>query len=205
VRRSSFTAQAVVISATLAAACAGDIRPDRPDGAPGPDSKVQVIDNGDGTTTVTVDATDLDSWVYIDLGRVELVEPADPASSSEWDLALQRFHYALNGGASGSGMGELAVVDGALLDDVGGEPEDGWFTDEPDDPEDEDDLPEFAFETAEGGWYDYNDITHVLTPKSRVYVVRGGTGEPFALRIEAYYSAADAAAWPKFTVKPLAR
>lgn len=204
-RRQSFTAQAVVISATLAAACAGDIRPDRPDGAPRPDSKVEAIDNGDGTTTVTVDATDAESWVYIDLATVELVEPVDPAASSDWDLALQRFHYALDGGASGNGLGELAVVDGALLDDVGGEPEGGWSTDEPDDPEDEDDLPEFAFETADGGWYDYNDSTHVLTPKSRVYVVRGGTGESFALRIEAYYDGAGSPAWPKFTVKPLAR
>jgi len=197
--------------ALMANACAGDIRPQRPDGGTGPDvvgdagppRKVEVLDNGDGTSTVTVNATDMEAWVYLDLGELTLVEPDDPAASADWDLGLQRFHYALDGGVSGAGLGELVVVDGVELAEVTEAPADGWVTDEPDGPEDEDPLPEYAFENADGGWYDYDDVSHVLSPKSRVYAIRGGSGALFALRIDAYYNAVGSPAWPKFTVKPL--
>jgi hypothetical protein len=198
------------------AACAGDIRPDdfgagtEPDAStvePGADAappgKVQVADNGDGTSTVTVNATSVTKWIYLDLTDLAQVEPPDPATSADWDLGLQRFHYALDGGISGAGEGSLVVMDGAALPDVTGAPAEGWVTDEPDTTEDKDALPEYAFETAEGGWYDYDPVDHELTPKPRVYVVRGGTGDLFALRIDAYYDGAGSPAWPRFTVKPL--
>jgi hypothetical protein len=211
VRRSACSALAGALIAMMATACAPSIRPDVPDsGAAGADSdggappgKVEVEDNGDGSATVTVNATDPESWVYLDLAEVALVEPADPGASADWDLGLQRFHFALDGGVSGAGQGALVVVDGAELTDVSDVPTEGWVTDAPDDA-DEDTLPEWAFETAEGGWYDYDDATHVLTPKPRVYVVRGADGDPFALRIDAYYNSAGSPAWPTFTVKPLA-
>jgi len=202
VRRTSVIIRAVFITAAMSAACAGDIRPDNPDGG-GPTAKLAVESNGDGTNTVTVNATDAVSWVYLDLAELALVEPTDPATSADWDLGLQRFHYALDGGVSGRGQGELVVLDGASLLDVNDAPTDGWVTDQPDDPEDTDELPEYAFEAAEGGWYDYDSTTHVLSPKSRVYVVRGADGSPFALRILSYYDDLGSAAWPKFTVKPL--
>jgi hypothetical protein len=201
-------------------ACAGDIRPatfgkgddvqvDAAPAAPGEDAAppagpVSVVDNGDGTSTVTVNATSVTKWIYLDLGDLAQVEPTDPPTSADWDLALQRFHYALDGGVTGAGQGELAVMDAALLADVTDAPADGWVTDQADDDVDEDTLPEYAFETAEGAWYDYDPETHVLTPKQRVYVVRGATGDLFALAIDAYYTDAGAPAWPRFTVKPLA-
>ncbi len=168
-----------------------------------PPGKVEVAENPDGTSTVTVNATSVTAWIYLDLAELAQVEPADPATSADWDLGLQRFHYALDGGISGAGEGSLVVMDGADLPDVTEAPADGWVTDEPDTTKDEDALPEYAFETAEGGWYDYEPTNHELTPKPRVYVVRGGTGDLFALRIDAYYDGAGSPAWPSFTVKPL--
>lgn len=202
---------AAVLGVTPLAACAGDIRPDdfREDPDPGtgldggPVGKVRVVDNGNGTSSLTVDARDMEGWVYIDLAALDLREPADPATSSDWDLGLQRFHYALDGGVSGTGQGALVVMDGAALADVSEAPADGWVTDQPDDAVDEDALPEYAFETAEGGWYDYDDQSHVLTPKERVYVILGADGTPFAVQIDAYYDDAGSPGWPSFTVKPL--
>ena len=53
------------------------------------------------------------------------------------------------------------------------------------------------------GWYDYDGTGHILTPKRRVYVVRGAEGELFAVQILSYYSDVGSSGWPKFTVKPL--
>jgi HmuY protein len=226
--RTSMWANAAL--ALVLAGCAEDIRPDEDeddqaaeddgedDGddqgveadageTPAPDATVdgpiRVVDNGDGTATITVDATDEEKWVYVDLGELAHVEPADPATSADWDLGMQRFHFALDGGISGAGEGELAVADGAALADVTEAPADGWSTDAADDPKDEDALPELAFETAADGWYDYNFMSHVLSPKERVYAVRGGAGDLFAMQIEAYYDDAGSPAWLRFTVKPL--
>lgn len=205
------------LALALTTACAGDIRPDdfgfvagevdaspvQPGEDAAPPRKVEVADNGDGTSTVTVNATSVTKWIYLDLTELAQVEPAEPATSADWDLGLQRFHYALDGGVSGAGEGSLVVIDGAALADVNEAPADGWVTDEPDSTDDEDALPEYAFESVEGGWYDYDPKNHQLTPKPRVYVVRGGGGELFALRIDAYYDGAGSPAWPSFTVKPL--
>ncbi len=199
--KSPVFAGALAASLLALGACAGDIRPEDFGQEP-PVEVVSVMDNGDGTATVTVDARSYEAWIYIDLGGLARREPADPLTSADWDLGLQRFHYALDGGVSGGGQGALVVRDGAELADVTETPADGWVTDQPDD-DDDDGLPEYAFEVAEGGWYGYDDQTHVLTPKPRVYVVRGGTGSLFALRIEAYYDDGGSAAWPRFTVKPL--
>jgi hypothetical protein len=212
-RRTAYVALLALMAPGIAA-CADDIRPqieEEPDAGSGPDpevdaapvGKVTVTDNGDGTSTLVVDATDLEAWIYLDLASLEVLEPADPATSADWDLGLQRFHYALDGGVSGAGQGELVVVDGAVLADVTVAPSEGWVTDAPDDAADEDDLPEYAFEIAEGGWFDYNPETHVLTPKQRVYVMRGAAGDLFAVQIEDYYDDAGSPAWLRFTVKPL--
>jgi hypothetical protein len=189
--------------AMLGCACADSIEPDVVDAGPGV-GKVRVADNGDGSHTVRVNATDPEVWVYVSLAQLRLMELEDPGESVEWDLAFQRFHYALNGGVSGSGEGELSLVEGAFLFDVNLAPEDGWSTDQPDDA-DENSIPEYAFETAGEGWYEYDGSGHILTPKRRVYVVRGGDGDLFAIQILSYYSEAGSSGWPRFTVKPLSR
>jgi hypothetical protein len=205
-------APVALLALMAAAGCADDIRPgdDEPDAGSNPDpvdaappGKVTVTENGDGTSTLLVDATDLEAWIYLDLATFDVLEPEDPATSTDWDLGLQRFHYSLNGGESGSGEGELVVVDGAALADVTLAPAEGWVTDAPDDEVDEDSLPEYAFETAEGGWFDYNPETHVLSAKQRVYVMRGGAGDLFAVQIQDYYDDAGSPAWLLFSVKPL--
>jgi hypothetical protein len=59
-------------------------------------------------------------------------------------------------------------------------PGDGWATDAAD-GDDENEDPDLVL----GGWYDYDFMTHVLTPRAQV--VRTAQGNAFKLEILAYY------------------
>src|SRR5688572_30371109 len=65
-----------------------------------------------------IDATSMDVWIYFDLESQEIVTPANPDDSTEWDLAFQRFKVKANGGASGTGGVEVAEVEGAVCNDL---------------------------------------------------------------------------------------
>ena len=94
-----------------------------------------------------------------------------------WDL-LRRFALRLNGGGSGSGYGIAQWVEGQPLADANQAPEDEWTTDETS-----------AEEIVFSDWYNYNPMTHQLTPKDRAYFVRGHDGmRYYALTIVNYYS-----------------
>lgn len=141
-------------------------------------------------TRTVVDATDESAWIYLDLDAVETVDEDGP-----WDVAFLRFNVALNGGVSGSGGVEAAIVEGIGLEDYTAlEPDAAFITDEPDSDEDDNDDPEYAF----GGWYDYDFMTHVLSPKLQVYVVRSTEGALFAVQIEDYYSEAGTSGYMDF-------
>ncbi len=148
------------------------------------------VDEGDGTTTTVLDATDYETWVYFELESASTVSVGDPESSQGWDLAFQRYLPKLNGGVSGSGGVEVAVLEGDDFDAITTAPDDGYVTDEPD--ADEDGVPEYAM----AGWYDYDEATHVLSSKDDlVYVLRSVEGGFFKVRIESYY---DDAGTPGF-------
>jgi hypothetical protein len=192
----------LAIAAALPA-CAEDLRPDQPDaGVPGGDddddggggpSHVTNTDNGDGTTTTVVDATRDADWVYLDLETA-----AEVGEGDDWDLAFQRFKIKLNGGVSGDGGMEVAILPGADFGAMVAAPADGWVTDVADGPDDDAD-PDLAF----GGWYAYDVATHVLTPNDQVYVVRSGAGGYFKLEMLDYYDDAGTSAFPKFRWGPV--
>jgi hypothetical protein len=41
--------------------------------------------------------------------------------------------------------------------------------------------------SAFGEWYNYDDTTHIVTPKSEIYVIKRPDGTHAALRLAAYY------------------
>jgi len=190
---------------TLMCACAADIEPDGDaDAGDGDDAgsvredpNMSHIDQGDFTET-RVDATDEEAWVYLDLDSGEQVTPADPESDLAWDLRFRRFHIALNGGVSGPAGVETVFIDGATLEEVELAPEDGWVSDRPD-GDDEDPEPDLAL----GGWYDYDVMTHVLTPRPGVYVIRTAEGD-YALEMLDYYNAAGTSGHPSFAWREVA-
>lgn len=156
---------------------------------PPPEPAESVIDNGDGTWTLVVDATDDATAVFVDLA-----DGAQVAEADGWDLSFQRFHIGVNGGAGGTGRGAAQWLDGGALD-VMAVPEDGWRQDQPD-GDDADGLIDRAF----GEWYAYDMATHQLAPKAGIWFVRASDAEAhYALRIDAYYDDVGTAAMIQIT------
>lgn len=129
------------------------------------DDPLEETTDSEGLTisSVGVDATDYKSWVYFDLDTGEVLSDEGAAG---WDVALQRYHFALNGGVIGAGAVAAAVLEGAVFDDVTTAPADGYTTDAPD--ADKDGVDEYVLD----GWYDYDPETHILTPAAIVYVIQ---------------------------------
>lgn len=204
--RTSLTATCISAAVALCVGCAPSIKPEDfgfvPDAATPiedalvPTGPVTTGMNSDGSFTTIVDATALDAWTYIDFETRAQATETDP-----WDLRFQRFHISANGGVSGTGGVEVVrITDRAFLD-VSAAPATGWVTDAPD-SDDTDSLPDYVFEQGDD-WYAYDFMTHVLTPRPWVWVVRPTGGAPLKLSIQKYYDSAGSPAWITFRWAPL--
>jgi hypothetical protein len=182
----------VAMFATLG--CAEDLQLDTPET---PTEPVVTEPTGDGAFTTSVDASDAEQWVYFSFLSGGEVIPADPASSTDWDLAFQRFHIISNGGASGGGGSAVAVVAGQPFEGVATAPVDGYVADLPD-GDDDDTVVDSVFEAGDG-WYDYDETTNRLSPRVNVYVVQTGRGAHYKLTILDYYDAAGSSGHPSFS------
>jgi hypothetical protein len=58
--------------------------------------------------TFEINSTSSSAWKYFSFAKDDTISVADPATSSEWDLAFQRYRIKTNGGKSGIGMGSAA-------------------------------------------------------------------------------------------------
>lgn len=200
-------------------ACADDLGNDPdPDGgiaspdatAAPPSDHVTHTDRGEGVTETLVDGTDVESWVALDLDAAGAEVDVAIESDTDWDLAIQRYHVRINGGAGGPADVRVAILEGVTLAEVTQAPREGWQQDRepteseiPDDvPMGEDPPPTTVISGEADPWYAYDPATHELTPKKRVYVVESSEGAYFALAIVDYYSPETAAAgWPAFQWK----
>lgn len=139
-----------------------------------------------------VNAQDYVAWVYVDLDTGLEVIPVDAANDNAWDVAFRRSNIAVNGGVTGSGDVEVAVL-ATPFDDVTSAPAGGYVTDVAD-GDDDDTLPDYVFRA----WYDYDTTTHVLTPADHTYVVHTTAGAFVKLRMTAYYDAVGTSGSPSF-------
>ncbi|MEM9456737.1 MAG: HmuY family protein [Myxococcota bacterium] len=193
------TARSITLTSTLALVCAcapdlsagdGDMDMDMDmeaetetmAGDMGGGPQVEHTDEGDGVYLTRVDATSDEDWIYLDLANGAQLEVSDPQADKDWDLGFQRFHIKLNGGASGSAGVEAALLEDTTFDDVKVAPADGYLADQPD-GDDDNDQPDYVLQD----WYDYNIMTHVLTPTPTIYVVRTADMDHYKFQIEAYY------------------
>ena len=167
--------------------------------ADGGGPQVQHEDEGDGVTLSVIDASDDEVWVYLDLESGDQETVDDPLTSDAWDLGLLRFNIAINGGISGPGGMEAVLLEDVAFADVTEAPTEGWVTDAVD-GDDENEDPDYAL----ASWYDYDFMTHVLTPRPQVYGVRTVEGGTFKLEFVNYYD--DAGTSGFFTIRwaPLA-
>ena len=163
---------------------------------------VSVVSESGGTKTLYIDASGGGSnnaiknpRVYVDLeagARVEVTDTTAPASTA-WDLALKRDKIFTNSGDAGAGMGGAMQILKSFSSVSASEAEatnlekEKFF--------DADCNPQLdqtqTVSTTFSDWYDYDQVTHIPTPKDVTYVVQGGTGKKYKVAITSYEGLAD--------------
>jgi hypothetical protein len=58
--------------------------------------------------TFEINSTSSATWKYFSFASNDTLIVTDPATSTDWDLAFQRYRVKTNGGKSGSGLGSAA-------------------------------------------------------------------------------------------------
>lgn len=192
-----------VLAAAVASACAPDLRTDFPfDGDLPAGDYVTFTDLGGGELwELRVNAGEAQSWVFVDLDDRRQVPGAEAVGSVGWDVAFQRFRIISNGGVSGVGPVEVAVLPGQDLAALSAAPASGYAQDAADGPDDNQDV-DSAF-LAGDGWYLYDLFNHGVNPRDIAYVVHSDRGF-WALKILAYYDETGTAARLRLDVKALA-
>lgn len=195
----------MIVLAAVAAGCADPIGHARPDagqmmttedgGMTMPTGKVTTTRGSDGTYTTLVDATSMTEWTIADFET-----GTEVAATEAWDLRFQRFHISTNGGVSGTGGVEVAPVTGMTFAAVTTAPATGFISDA--DDANGDMVPDYAFDQGDG-WYDYDTMTHVLTPKPIVWVMKTNGGATLKLEIMKYYDTAGTSGWLTLHWSPL--
>ena len=128
--------------------------------------------------TLTVDATNRESWVYVNLLEGEIVDIKDAATSLEWDLGFQRTVVIANGGVSGSGDAEVLVLEDIDFEEILEAPEGEYIAD----------TEQIATIARGDGWYTYTGPpNHWILPNARVYILRTANGNYAKLRFMGYY------------------
>lgn len=187
--------------------------PDAPPDAPGcdptsvlpaslrPIAKISAgavtVTTDQNVTSGTIDATAGGSmmsadnpFIYVDLKnnvRVD-VNDLDARSSTTWDIALKRANIVVNGGDSGPGNRKAVVAPVATLAELTAAPTTGYAADDFT-------TADCKLDATDGGelksgfanWYNYDDATHMLSPKPQVYVIERNNGTHVAFQIDAYY------------------
>lgn len=170
----------------LFSACAPDLRKDFPfDGQLPEGSYVEFSKNDQGFTTMKVNATFKESWVYVDLDEPKELQTQEALSTAEWDVAFQRFKIISNGGFSGPGTVNVAILKKQDFDALSQAPSEGYVTDAVDSSDADTDV-DSAF-LINGGWYYYDLLKHRLTPNEVVYVLHTTQGKYLKFQMLSYY------------------
>ena len=133
------------------------------------------------TNTIVIDATSEELWTYFDFSRGEQVKIHD-TSSLEWDLSFRRGKIITNGGATNK-FGKAGLIDlgEVSFDAVESVPLRDFIQDESTRTETEN--PVLL------QWYKYNFISHKLTARKNIYVVRTSDGKFAKVQFMSFYCA----------------
>jgi hypothetical protein len=149
-----------------------------------PPAPMEVGDRLVGPVLYTLEARAAEQWTFFDFSRGSVVE-VPHQFGVDWDLAFQRHKIVANGGATNpKGKGAILNLREVAFDEVLEAPPEGYV---------EDTIASINADTlttenlAIKAWYHYNFLTHVLRPKSHVYVIRTADGKYAKLRLVSYY------------------
>jgi hypothetical protein len=157
--------------------------------------------------TFEINSTKSTVWKYFSFAKNDTVTVTDPATSSDWDLAFQRYRVKTNGGLSGNGMGSAAnsYKKGQTGFDA--------LTVIPD-------TTTFASDASisiavQEGYKDYivNPVLYTwftleyatqgtqIVPSDYIYFVKTGTGKYAKVWFKSYYSATNLSGYVSFQYK----
>ena len=128
--------------------------------------------------------------VYVDLEAGARIDVTDTTAtmSTAWDLALKRDKIFTNSGDAGPGVGGAMLIDKTFSAVNAAEANGTALV--PEKFFDADCNPQLdqtqTVSTTFSDWYDYDQVTHIPTPKDVTYVVAGGTGKKYKVAITAY-------------------
>jgi len=160
---------------------------------------VQLLSNTAGVKTLYVDATaggqngaTTHPWIFIALGDATKASVTDVTSvqSLGWDLAIKRALIYTNGGEGGPGQGASAFVDKDFASVTSADATSAEFYSEKFFDADCNPVVDLtgAASTSFSTWYAYDEASHVLSPVSGTWLVKGATGKLFKLRFKSYYA-----------------
>ncbi|MCE9597929.1 MAG: HmuY family protein [Spirochaetia bacterium] len=153
-----------------------------------------------GSFTAEVDASSSTAWTQCDFATGLAVSGA----SNAWELRFQRFKVGSNGGVSGSGNAAVCTTgqtNFASVTNVSGLGGTCQFT-----------IDTNVTGAAAGGtataftgnsllvdWYNYDQVTHILSAKSDVYIVRSGEAPAryYKFQMLDYYNSSGISGFPK--------
>ena len=112
--------------------------------------------------------------------------PAADSASTAWDLAFRGTTILVNGGASGPGDGAAAVLADTTFEAVSEAPPDDAFVTDRGVENDETAIPG----GSGNGWYDYDFVTGVVSPRPVVIALRTADGRYAKMEVLSYYRGA---------------
>ena len=131
----------------------------------------------------TVDARSADEWVFFDFARGAVIDATFEADG--WDIALRRTQLRTNGGVTNP-RGNVAVANlGAVPLDPAAVPAHPVLATDQLGGEDGDEVVNEAIPK----WYRYNFISHVVSARDAVYMIRSGARQDAIVQFESYYCA----------------
>jgi hypothetical protein len=163
---------------------------------------VSVVSDSGGVKTLYVDASAgglnnaiKNPRIYVDLGagaKVDVTDTTAPMSTA-WDLALKRDKIFTNSGDAGAGQGGAAQIAKTFSSvDAASANAEPLFIEKFFDADCNPQLDQTqTVSTTFDDWYDYDQVTHIPSPKDVTYVVRGGTGKKYKVGIKAYDGTPD--------------
>ncbi len=128
--------------------------------------------------TLTIDATDRDNWVFVNLLANETVEIDEPKTSMKWDLGFKRTEVIVNGGTSGPGEGSALALKDIAFEEIHEAPEEDYVSD----------TEQIATIARDDGWYTYTGPpNHWILPNSKIYILQTADGNFAKVRFIGYY------------------
>jgi hypothetical protein len=154
--------------------------------------------------TFEINSTSSSAWKYFSFAKDDTISVSDPANSSEWDLAFQRYRIKTNGGKSGVGLGSAANsykkgqtgFDAlSIVSDTA-----SFVTDDLIQIAVQQGYATYIVNPALYTWFTIELAAQgtQIVPSDWVYIVKTASGKYAKAWFKSYYSAANASGWVTF-------